>query len=52
LTVRVHGLSERIYAAGRAGDTQAVVRLSQLVQEDLATRTRAAVDLGTKHCGR
>jgi hypothetical protein len=52
LTRRIHGLSERIVAAGRARDTRGVTRLSQRVQEDLATRTRAAVDLGTKHCGR
>jgi hypothetical protein len=52
LTRRIHGLSERIVAAGRARDTSEVIRLSQLVPEELATRTRAAVDLGTKHCRR
>ena len=52
LTSRIHGLSERIVAAGRARDTPAIIRLSQLVQEQLAMRTRAAVDLGTTHCGR
>lgn len=50
LTRRIHGLSDRIVAAGRARDTPKAIRLSQLLQEDLATRTRAAVDLGTKHC--
>ena len=49
---RIHGLSERIVAAARAGHTAETNRLTRLVQEDLATRTRAAVDLGTKHCGR
>jgi hypothetical protein len=52
LNQRIHGLSEQIVAAGRARDTSEVIRLSQLVQEELATRTRTAVDLGTKHCGR
>ena len=52
LTRRIHGLSDRIVAAGRARDTPEAIRLSQLVQEQLATRTSAAVDLGTKHCGR
>jgi hypothetical protein len=52
LTRRIHGLSDRIAAAGRARDTPEAIRLSQLVQEELATRTKAAVDLGTKHCGR
>jgi hypothetical protein len=52
LTTRIHGLAERIVAAGRARDAPEVIRLSQLVQPQLATRTRAAVDLGTKHCGR
>lgn len=52
LTQRIHGLSERIVAAGSARDTSEVIRLSQLVQDELATRTRTAVDLGTKHCGR
>ena len=52
LTRRIHGLSDRIVAAGRAHDTPEVIRLSQLVQEELATRTRSAVDLGTKHCRR
>lgn len=52
LTRRIHGLSVQIVAAGRARDTPEAIRLSQLVQEDLATRTRAAVDLGTKRCGR
>lgn len=52
LTRRIHGLSERIAAAGRARDTAQVTDLSQLVKEDLATRARAAVDLGMKHCGR
>jgi hypothetical protein len=52
LNQRIHGLSERIVAAGSARDTPAVIRLSQLVQKELATRTRTAVDLGTKHCGR
>ena len=52
LTRRTHELSARIVAAGRARDPAEVIRLSQLVQEDLATRTRVAVDLGTKHCGR
>ena len=52
LTGRIHGLSERIVAAGRGRDTPAVIRLWRLVQEELATRTTAAVDLGTKHCGR
>jgi hypothetical protein len=52
LTRRIHGLSDRIVAAGRAHDTPQAIRLSQLVQQELATRTRAAVDLGTKHCGR
>jgi hypothetical protein len=52
LTRRIHGLSDRIIAAGRARDTPAAVRLSQLVHEELATRTRVAIDLGTKHCGR
>lgn len=49
-TRRIHGLSERIVAAGHGRDTPEVIRLSQLVQEELATRTRTAVDLGTKHC--
>jgi hypothetical protein len=52
LTRRIHGLSERIVAAGRARDTPEVIHLSQLVKEDLPTRARAAVDLGMKHCGR
>jgi hypothetical protein len=52
LTRRIHGLSERIIAAGRAHGSAEVVRLSQLVQEDLATRTRVAGHLGTKHCER
>jgi hypothetical protein len=52
LTQRIHGLSERIVAAGRTRDAPEVIRLSQLVQEELATRTAAALDLGTKHCGR
>jgi hypothetical protein len=52
LTQRIHGLSQRIVAAGRTRDTPRVIRLSRLVQEELATRTRAALDLGTKHCGR
>lgn len=51
-TRRIHGLSHRIVAAGRAHDTPEAIQLSQLVQEELATRTSAAVDLGTKHCGR
>lgn len=50
LTRSIHGLSERIVAAGHGRDTPEVIRLSQLVQEELATRTRTAVDLGTKHC--
>ncbi len=49
---RIHELSERIVTAGRARDTPQVIRLSQLVQEELARRTRTAVDLGTKNCGR
>ena len=52
LNQRINGLSERIVAAGSARDTSEVIHLSQLVQEELATRTRTAVDLGTKHCGR
>ena len=52
LTRRIHGLSERIVAAGRARETPEVIHLSQLVKEDLPTRARAAVDLGMKHCGR
>jgi hypothetical protein len=52
LTSRIHGLSERIVTAARARDSAEVIRISQLVQEQLATRTRAAVDLGTTHCGR
>lgn len=52
LTRRIHELSERIVAAGRARDTPEVSHLSQLVKEDLPTRARAAVDLGMKHCGR
>lgn len=52
LTRRIHGLSERIVAAGPARDSQEVIRLSQLVQRELATRARAEVDLGTKHCAR
>jgi hypothetical protein len=52
LTQRIHGLSQRIVAAGRTRDTPQVIRLSQLVQEELATRSTAALDLGTKHCGR
>jgi hypothetical protein len=52
LTQRIHGLSERIVTAGHGRHTSEIIRLSQLVQEDLATRTRTAVDLGTKHCGR
>jgi hypothetical protein len=52
LTRRIHGLSERIVAAGRAHNTPAAIHVSQLVQQKLARRTRAAVDLGTKHCGR
>lgn len=51
LTRRIHALSERIVAAGPARDTPEVVRLSQLAQEELTTRARLAVDLGTKHCG-
>jgi hypothetical protein len=51
LTQRIHGLSERIVSAGRARDTSEVIRLSRLAQEELATRTRTAVDLGTTHCG-
>jgi hypothetical protein len=50
LTRRIHGLSTRIVAAGRARDTSEVIRLSQLVQEESVTRARTAVDLGTKHC--
>jgi hypothetical protein len=52
LTRRIHGLSERIVGAGRTRDTPEVIRLSQLVQEELTTRTTAALDLGTKHCRR
>jgi hypothetical protein len=52
LTQRIHGLSERIVAAGSARATSEVIRLSQLVQEELATRARTAADLGTRHCGR
>jgi hypothetical protein len=52
LTQRIHGLSERIVAAGSARDASEVTRLSQLVQEELATRSRTAVDLGARHCGR
>jgi hypothetical protein len=52
LTQGIHGLSERIVAVGRARDASDVIRLSQLVQEELAMRARTAVDLGTKHCGR
>jgi hypothetical protein len=52
LTQRIHGLSERIVAARATRDTREVSRLSQLVQQELATRTTAALDLGTKHCGR
>jgi len=51
LTQRIHGLSERIVTAGSARDSLEVNRLSQLVQDELATRTRTAVDLGAKHCG-
>jgi hypothetical protein len=51
LTRQTHELSERIVAAGRARDPAEIIRLSQLVQQDLATRTRVADDLGTKHCG-
>jgi hypothetical protein len=51
LTRRVHGLSDRIVAAGRARDTPEAIRLSQLVRAKLATRTRAAVDLGATDCG-
>ncbi|HET6870363.1 MAG TPA: hypothetical protein VFH80_30905 [Solirubrobacteraceae bacterium] len=50
LTRRIHVLSTRIVVAGRARDTPAVVHLSRLVQEAFETRTRTAVDLGTKHC--
>jgi hypothetical protein len=50
LTQRIRGLSQRIVAAGRTRDTPRVIRLSQLVQEELATRTTAALDLGTKRC--
>jgi hypothetical protein len=52
LTQRIHGLSERIVAVGHARNTSEVIRLSQLVQEELATRARTAADLGAKHCGR
>ena len=52
LTTRIHDLSERMIAAGRAGNTPEVIRVSQLVQEQLVTRAKAAVDLGTTHCGR
>jgi hypothetical protein len=52
VTRRIHGLSERIVAAARARHTSGTIRLTRLVQEDLAMRTRAAVDLGAKHCGR
>jgi hypothetical protein len=52
LTVRIHGLSEQIVAAGRQGDTPEAIRLAQLAQEQLTARTRAATDLGTKHCSR
>ena len=51
VTRRIHGLSAQIVAAGRARDPAEVIRLSQLVQADLATRTGLAVNLGTKHCG-
>jgi hypothetical protein len=51
LNQNIHGLSERIVAAGSARDTSEVIHLSQLVQEELATRARTAADLGTKHCG-
>ena len=51
LTRRIHGLSERIVAAGRARDNPAIVRVSHLVREELATRTRVAADLGTRNCG-
>jgi hypothetical protein len=51
LNQSIHGLSERIVAAESARHTSEVIRLSQLVQDALATRTRTAVDLGTKHCG-
>jgi hypothetical protein len=51
LTQRIDGLSQRIVAAGRTRDTPEVIRLSELVQEALATRATAALDLGTKHCG-
>jgi hypothetical protein len=50
LTRRIHGLSDRIVVAGRARDTPNAIRLSHLVQEELATRTATAVDLGTEHC--
>jgi hypothetical protein len=52
VTRRIHGLSERIVAAARARHTADTIRLTRLVQEDLAARARAAVDLGTNHCGR
>jgi hypothetical protein len=50
LTRRIHRLSQRIVAAGHARRAAEVIRLSQLAQKALATRNRAAVDLGTKHC--
>lgn len=50
LTRRIHGLSTQIVAAGRARNTPEIVRLSHLVREEFATRTRTAVDLGAKHC--
>lgn len=52
LTRRIHGLSERIVAAGRARDTSGVIHLSQLVKQELPARAGAAVDLGMKRCGR
>jgi hypothetical protein len=52
VTRRIHGLSERIAAEPRARDIPKVIRVAQLVHQQLATRSRAAVDLGTKHCGR
>ena len=52
MTSRIHELSERIVAAGRARHTPEVIRVSQLVQAQLATLSSAAVALGTTHCGR
>jgi hypothetical protein len=48
---RGNGLRDRIVPALRARDTEEVSRLSDLADGESKARTKAAIDLGTKHCG-